>query len=359
MPVTFAVSDVDVGPRLREQPTTVAEAVHQLVGAKTATGSEGYVATSTPVRPFYPGEFHPFVAAVDTAFRYHLPLALSPDHVWLLLTQGFAQHVVRNAESLRDQFVPHDQQATIQVHRDDLQQLPPDAPWDEVIDEIAAEIRKHIGKRRDLIVANFSTTGPLERIVSQVSLMEAVSPYFEYLVVTLCGIPSITLTGCQRDWQSIRERAWALGDFGLKTWVDALVPILDHFVQAFDGQVDQDFWRSIYKRNEESGGPYISGWLPVFLPDLQPRIRSPYGNDVLREITSADFPSGLNRVEFIWRVGEHRSASTEYPMELLSGFVGIEQDPSSLAVQPALGWCVRDAPTSTRVSPRCRPFESR
>src|SRR4029078_12923454 len=37
--------------------------------------------------------FHPVIAALDLAFSDHRPLVLSPDMIWLLIAQGFANHV--------------------------------------------------------------------------------------------------------------------------------------------------------------------------------------------------------------------------------------------------------------------------
>lgn len=39
------------------------------------------------------------------AYADHRPFVLSPDMIWLLISQGFAQHVNANHESLRKYFV--------------------------------------------------------------------------------------------------------------------------------------------------------------------------------------------------------------------------------------------------------------
>ena len=40
-----------------------------------------------------------------SAYENHLPIRLTPDIIWLLIVQGFAQHVNYNAEELRQKFV--------------------------------------------------------------------------------------------------------------------------------------------------------------------------------------------------------------------------------------------------------------
>ena len=42
-----------------------------------------------------------FLVACVTAFAQHLPLGLSPDHIWALITYVFAKHVDNHAEELR------------------------------------------------------------------------------------------------------------------------------------------------------------------------------------------------------------------------------------------------------------------
>ncbi len=76
--------------------------------------------------------FHPVVAAVHLAFNDHRPLVLSPDMLWLLVAQGFANHVNANAEVLRPRFVKHRGKVTIKVRRDDFVKGSPENPWPEV-----------------------------------------------------------------------------------------------------------------------------------------------------------------------------------------------------------------------------------
>ena len=49
-----------------------------------------------------------FLHTCLTSFGRHLPLALKPDHIWSLITYGFAKHVDQNAEALRANFVQHE-----------------------------------------------------------------------------------------------------------------------------------------------------------------------------------------------------------------------------------------------------------
>ena len=48
-----------------------------------------------------------FFQTMVRAYAEHRPLVLSPDMVWLLISQGFARYVNAHSEELRDQIVSH------------------------------------------------------------------------------------------------------------------------------------------------------------------------------------------------------------------------------------------------------------
>src|SRR5262249_44382943 len=81
-------------------------------------------------------------------------------------------------------------------------------------------------------VCDFSTTGPVERTVSEVALLDVLQPYFSYNVACICGIPSVTLEGTPADWQKLCAKVDLLTPFGLDWWLAELRPICDQFVSA-------------------------------------------------------------------------------------------------------------------------------
>ena len=228
--------------------------------------------------------YHPVVAAVHLAFMDHRPLCLSPDTIWLMIIQGVANHINANAKKLQRRIISHRGKIAIEVRRDDFVKGSPENPWAEVFNEFSMQIRDHIGPKIDLFVPGFSTTGPVERAASEVVLLDAMQCYFELVFRTLCGIPTITLAGTPKDWNTLTERVQAFRKLGLRSWLDVLSPILklglgswldvvspilEQFSRAAQGHVDQTFWRSIYKLNDRSGGPVITGWITAFFPYLK------------------------------------------------------------------------------------------
>ncbi|MEZ4298781.1 MAG: DUF4419 domain-containing protein [Polyangiaceae bacterium] len=210
---------------------------------------------------------HALAAAARHAFYHHRPLILSPDAVWFCLAQGFAQHVSLNAERMRERLVRFSGKATLVVTRPDFELGRPN-PWPEVFSSFSSQIAEHVGKLRDLVMADFSTTGPVERAASEVLLMDTFQPYFDYEVAGGCGIPSVTLLGTPEDWRSVRRRAAMLGELELEHWIDALTPVLDELVATSEGRVDPAFWRSFFRYESASGGGEITGWIQLLFPYL-------------------------------------------------------------------------------------------
>jgi hypothetical protein len=292
---------------------------------------------------------HPFFAAVHAAFDQHRPLELSPDAVWLCIAQGFATHVQQNAERLRSKMVAHQGRETIEVRRDDFVPGSAQNAWPEVFAAFSERVGARTGELRDIVVCDFTTTDAASRAASEIALLSAAQPFFAYQVRSMCGIPAITLTGTPDDWRAVRARAARLASYELGWWTSALDPILEHFVRAAEGDVDVAHWSTLYKQNNGSGGPYISGWINVLLPYLQCHqgtVPNPYVESWSRGMgapfgggpTTEQLPSGLSRVPFLWK-----HLDRELRMELLGGFAGVGQDPSTGRVRPEIGWAVRRA----------------
>jgi len=229
--------------------------------------------------------------AVHQAFYKHYPLILSPDIIWLAIAQGFANHVNQDPEKVRKHFVDFKGKETITISRPEFVKGSPLNDWPSVFPEFAQAIGGFIGKDAvEMVTCNFSTSGPTERIVSQITLMDTVQHYFEYEMVCGCGIPSIGLRGTNEDWKSIRAKAEKLQRFGLEWWLKELLPVLDQFVNAAQGKQDTKFWRAICNFSGASGfnGAPISGWLQVFFPYLNASGPSDYGFSSSKHLKSKD-----------------------------------------------------------------------
>ena len=218
-------------------------------------------------------EYHPFVAAVHSAYAEHRPLVLSPDMFWLLVAQGFANHVNLNADAMRHHFVQFEGKKKVVILRDQFIKGSPENDWAGAYSEFAGKLVKFIGKENhDRIVCPFSTTGLVERAANDLVLMDAIQSYFDFGMVTRCGIPSVTLEGTAADWSKLHDKTEELGKaYDVKWWTDKLLPIMERIARNAAGADDPDLWQSVYKLNDESGGPYISGWIRLLFPYIVAR----------------------------------------------------------------------------------------
>lgn len=292
------------------------------------------------------GFSHPFVEAIHTAYDRHYPIVLSPDSVWMCIAQGFANHVNMNSNLLKEKFVNHEIKKLIVLRRDDFIKGSSDNNWQDCFPEFSDKIRESIGKKVDLVINKFSTTGLIEKSVSEIVLMDAVKAYFKFGVETMCGIPKVTLTGTIEDWENIFLRAENLSEFDLEWWCNGLLPVLEKLIATSKGNPDIDFWDEIYKKNNGSGGPYISGWINTLFPYIQvgkQMIKNSYiekykiGKPGGGGPKPTHFPNGLSRVPFKWQY-----FNTVHDMEFLGGMVGFYQDPNTLSISPNIGWAIRD-----------------
>jgi hypothetical protein len=308
---TFAVDDVPVCTR-RLRTEKVKASVERLL-RRPVEACDGY--TADVVRQ--PG-YHTLVAAADKAYRLHFPLVLTPDVIWLTVAQGLANHVSKNAEALRPRLVAHEGKAAIAVRRDDFVRGSAENPWPELWPVFSERIKEHIGAQAHrLIVCDFTTTGPTEKAASEVVLMDCVKSYFRYNFDTFCGIPAVTLEGTAGDWEEVHRRVGLLGRYDLAWWTDALLPVTEELVKTARGEPTAAFWRCLYKQEDESGGPYLSGWLVRLLPYLEggkrnPLLGVPWDKCILDEddgLTHDQLPSSVSSVPFAW---DYRGETLDY-----------------------------------------------
>ncbi|MDD2602073.1 MAG: DUF4419 domain-containing protein, partial [Prevotella sp.] len=257
----------------------------------------------------------------------------------------FSHYVNKDPEALRDKLVDHEGKLSLVV-KSEKDLLAKDADWNAVIDDFSRQIKANTkGNVAEMITANFSTTRQTERLASEIVLMDAVKPYFEYIVMYIaCGIPSITLQGTPADWKEIVAKTRKLDAYGLGWWTAELVPILDEFVKASEGHPDQNFWKDIVMKDcpdrLRGGGcssekpTNVDGWFLKFFPfDEKGRTPAtiPHTYKMLPEQVSVGF-------QYIKQDGVTGKTLSNTPMELIAGIVGVEVNPETQALTPKIGW---------------------
>lgn len=306
---------------------------------------------------------HPFIAAAHRAFADHRPLALSPDMIWQLLVQIAAEEVHAVPEKHRGLFTDHASGGrTLEVRRDDFLLGGTKNDWPGVFAELEGRIvTKTAGSPTECFSHSFSTSSPTEIAARRVVLLKAASPFYNYQVSTLCGIPRIELHGTVDDWRWIRERVADLRQFNMERRCKAVAPILDECVAAAGGKANPVFWKSFYKYASESGSSYVSGWINVFfvgeddkLLDVvldpkftwtaPPEKEESYGAvNLPLAITTRSYKSmGVVDVDFVWQYFERT-----IPMRWRAGYMGVAQDRQSMTLKPVIAWQVLRAKLSS------------
>ncbi len=292
--------------------------------------------------------FNAFSKGLMDAFANHRAVVLSPDMIWLLISQAFGHYVNNNAEQLRDSIVDHDgRKMLVVLSEHDLLSEPEQVEWNYIFRDFEGQIssctKNGIAEK---LTADFSTSGPVERIATKLTLMNAVQSYFEYRVMYfVCGIPDITLQGTPADWRRVREKASGLRGYGLDWWIDELDPVLEQFVRASEGDVDIEFWQDMVKKQRPDQLRTVScqpgdeltefdGWFLKFFPyDMNGRTpeKIVYMHELLPEFVRTPFKYVV--------VDSAGHVLAEYDMDFWSGFIGVKIGDNG-AVIPRIGWMV-------------------
>ena len=281
-----------------------------------------------------------FFNGMYQAYADHRPFVLSPDMIWLLINQGFAQHVNANHESLRKYFVNFSgkESLIVQSHK---KLKDPSLLWEEIFPQFTEQIRKEVGGHLvETLTCNFSTTTSLEKTVSEITIMETVKSYFEFITIMIvCGIPEITLEGTPQDWEKVLNKARGLKEYKLEWWISQLEPLLEEFVKASKGTINQEFWRNMFKCHspKSCGAPEtFDGWIIKFFPYDNEGKR----NNLKQIVGRKKLPSEIVKVDLKY-IEAYNDTVIETPLELWSGFIGLKQNNENFALRPQIGWMVK------------------
>jgi len=278
------------------------------------------------------------ITALHTAYQSHYALSLSVSDFIILIGQGLGAHINEHAEKLRKHFVDHQGQETIEIFRDEFV-MGQQNDWSTVFGEFASQIKQRVKTDvYDVIIDDTSVATATTRIVSEITLMEAMKRFFRYKVSTCCGIPQITLEGTPEDWQKLKDKVHKLVEMDkdncleLKWWLDQLVPVIDQICETgITRKPDVKFWSNIYKYNGGSGGPSINGWITKFFPYLANGVNEFSGSS----LTTNRIPKQICEVPFTWKY-----LTRDISMKFCAGFLGAEFNVALHKVKPAHFWCV-------------------
>ena len=310
------------------------------------------------------GPTRALLGAAHMAFADHRPLTLTPDAVWLTIAEGVAQHIRLNAETLRHRLVRHQGKRQLVVTHDGAMPRTTDE-WRRAIGGWRDLIAKHVGEgRARLFECDFSTSTPVDRVASQIVLMDAYAPYFDFAWACICGIPEVRLWGTPDDWRSIRARLDVIEELDLKWWTRSLKPILDECVSAAEGRAERAFWKRMVKPEDAYGGDVITGWVARLYPYLKddastytrrnPLLELPLGEPsgatvdgragVMGYQGPGIFTSDVPNVASSAPVEVHDLDGTVRHVTLEGGLMAVAQEPDR-GLLPISAWALREGTT--------------
>jgi hypothetical protein len=370
--VKFNIDDVDIAHSLLT--TYDAKTTFEFKLAKEIT----YFPEFLKDDQFIPCANNGLIQTVHICFDQHRPLVLTPDVIWMAITQGTSIHINENFDSLKDIIFTAEKPTEIHVRNDEL--VHGGENWANLVSSFSDSTRKYVkDDYYEFFVPEFSTTRGYERTAYQVTMLEGFSQAFKYSGGSGCGIPYVTLQGDREDWQQIYENLRMLEGLGLEDWAESLRPVIQEFINVYDRNVDVTFWKDIYKNIMMYGTSHISGWIIKFFPYVKET--RPLGDDVeigvedstdifannpymtksteifvknsylegdqylLCHYSSNNIPTGISKIDITWH---NDYAHTTHELVIQAGFFGIKQYPDK-SLEPVISWALlaKDAPKSS------------
>ena len=211
---------------------------------------ESIVVCSNPEEKIVPTNQHSFLNTVHLAYAQHHDLVLSPDDIWIQIALGASIHINEHFDELKNQVLNNTQKETFFVRMDQLIDLKA-ADWATLIDTFAIKAKqKATPEFYATMLPEFSTTTSESKTVMQAILLSSVKQAVEFQAASGCGIPNIILLGKKEDWEKLYAHTLQLDQYGMAFWTKELKPILQEFINAFDGKIDRQFWQRMYKYRE-------------------------------------------------------------------------------------------------------------
>jgi hypothetical protein len=209
-----------------------------------------------------------FVRGAIDSWAQHQHLVIRPEDVWFTIMVQMNFYMTKHGDDkeVRDKFVNFQGKQKIFVTGEELY---------SVIKQFQFEIQKRVKTDwlLDWIQPKFSTSTEHDGMMANVLMMGLMKSYFEYYASVVCGIPSITLLGTQKDWERLLSKLDRMPEFGAEAeqYSKNLRPILSRFVRTFKAPEDPEirkFWDEIvatkYRSQGCSGVLLVSGWISGF-----------------------------------------------------------------------------------------------
>ncbi|XP_066927546.1 uncharacterized protein [Clytia hemisphaerica] len=282
------------------------------------------------------------LGAVLEAYNHHWNLKISPDDFWIPVAIRVGRKINDNAkeDKVRDFFVDFEGKKEIVIFTNAETIHEVDYVW--LFKEFSQNIKNLIKKPEynDLMTASFSTSTQITKIASQINIMSSLQEYFEYTMVTRCGIKGVEMLGTLEDWKSLITKIDQLAELlkpledvlKLSYWFKIVREVYVNLLATFEGNLDIGWWsRIISTDNHGSGACKYMGWIFQFLQDER-------GFDNLSKMQSS-ITSVPMKITYDPRAKGEQSALVAGPV----GFTieeGNKDSKNVPTIRPYIGWAL-------------------
>ena len=262
---------------------------------------------------------NPFLNGMVRAYQEHRPYTISPDIIWLLISQGFSRHISFNSEKYRNFFVNFNDKKTLSIDaRSYIELGNPKSDWNKAFQQLTEQTSNYISPELiNNLTSNFSTTTETSKLVSEITILETFKGYFNYEIDGRgCGIPKIIIEGTTEDWQKVLEKTKYISKYDLDWWTKKLIVILQEIINTKKGNFNKSFWMNMVKfhtEDEYGAKSEITGWVVNFYPYYSDGKRTDF--KPISDVTS--LPSEFVQVPFIFT---DKEIGLKLKMKITAGF---------------------------------------
>lgn len=197
---------------------------------------------------------HQFMSLIHNAYIYHRIPTITPDDVWLTILQYLAKNVNENEFHYRVMFGLGEGQKEIRIERQTIDFNDVDC-IENIFHEFVEKMEVENSTIKDF-ECDFSTSTPITRLCSQVSLSHMMKKFFALRMVQLCGFPAIDFEGTEDDWKKIITKISAfkkIGHDSIQKYLDKCTSVVEKILTVFDPSQTVDWTKFYYSKLCGSG----------------------------------------------------------------------------------------------------------
>jgi len=295
---------------------------------------------------------HGLISTIIQAYSSHIPLQLRPDDIWLAITSAFGLFVAQNDALMRPHLVAHEGRKELVLKRGgDLSDYNTPESWEPLIQEMVHLIRDNSDPAlAEWVVPNFSTTTPMDRLISNLTLMTATKNFFAEKWQFCCGLSKVTLDGSKADWNNILKRLDYLRSFDvpqLTQWADVLAMVLARFVDAYQGKVEEKWWQRICTSEKRGSGceKTYRGWMFAFSPFNE---KGEYILNTMEEILATHIYAVVDDNEIVSCMNEVNAyvegSGPQVSLRFVAGIAGASYNKQTGTLSPSSAWGIIQLP---------------